>query len=122
MGGKNTGALCTADFECASLLCTETPGEGRFCVIPCAPGSATCPTGQECVEPAELSGLGACVPEAEVIPDPPVTEPDDDDHISGSRGGDGCLNIGPPAQSNTHTLLALIILLSLTALRRGQGC
>ncbi len=122
LGGKNTGALCTADFECASLLCTETPGEGRFCVIPCAPGSATCPTGQECVEPAELSGLGACVPEAEVIPDPPVTEPDDDDHISGSRGGDGCLNIGPPAQSNTHTLLALIILLSLTALRRGQGC
>ncbi|MGE0789394.1 MAG: trypsin-like serine protease [Sandaracinaceae bacterium] len=56
------GSACTADSECASLLCLD-PGDGnRRCLPPCEGNDAMCLAGEAC---AAIAGdCGGCVDEA----------------------------------------------------------
>ncbi|MBX3250260.1 MAG: matrixin family metalloprotease [Myxococcales bacterium] len=61
-GGAALGASCSADTDCASLMC-----DGTVCASPCRPDSdvSGCPMGFLC-RPGAVAGCGACRSEADL--------------------------------------------------------
>ncbi len=61
-GAAGLGASCTADTDCASLMC-----DGAICASPCRPDAAvnSCPMGYVC-RPGAAAGCGACRAEADL--------------------------------------------------------
>ena len=54
-GAMPLGAACSADTDCATLMC-----DGGTCAVPCQPdGATTCPDGTTC-QPGATPGCGAC--------------------------------------------------------------
>jgi len=116
-GIRKEGSTCTSDVECETLLCVESNSGGRTCRQPCVPSSGQCPQGFQCEEPAELTGLGACLPEQTPEDKDPQHPEQPDDEKPEVKGGSGCeTNWSPPG---SNPLAALLLLALLALLIRG---